>query len=79
MTRFEDELGGRLVDSAGYLNLGRQTTKGKRNIYWACKEFRTSSKTVHELILAYQKDLAISYTIYKDKYWRTMDAFRANG
>ena len=75
MTRFEQALSERLADSDGYLNLGRETYKGKRKIYIACKEFRTASRKVHELILENKKELFCSYDIYKDKYWRTMEAF----
>jgi hypothetical protein len=77
MSAMEQELTEELTDSAGYLNLGRQTYKGKRTIYLACKEFRTASKKASELILAHKKDLSCTYDIYKDKYWRTMNAFRA--
>ena len=75
MTRFEHALSERLADSDGYLNLGRNTYKGKRQIYVACKEFRNASRNVHELILENKKELICSYEIYKDKYWRTMEAF----
>ncbi|HXB95403.1 MAG TPA: DUF695 domain-containing protein [Puia sp.] len=76
MDAFEGQLSGQLTDSAGYLNLGRNTAKGKRKIYLACKEFRWASKTVHQLIGAHANALTTSYRIYKDKYWRTMDSFR---
>ena len=76
MHRFEEQLSAQLVDSAGYLNLGRRSGAGKRHIYLACKEFRLASKTVSRLIAEYEKDLVCSYDIYKDKYWRTMDRFR---
>ena len=78
MDAFEEQLSGQLTDSAGYLNLGRNTAKGKRNIYLACKEFRSASKTVHRLIGAHKTVLTCSYRIYKDKYWRTMDRFRGH-
>lgn len=77
MERFQDELTELLPDSAGYLDLGRKTYNGVRTIYLACKEFRFSSKKVYELIQAHN-ELDCTYDIYKDKYWRTMEAFRGN-
>jgi hypothetical protein len=76
MSSFEDELCATLIDSAGYLNLGRETGKGKRVIYFAYKEFRISSRTVSQQISKYHQTLACTYNIYKDKYWRTMNRFR---
>lgn len=75
MNKFEDELISRLPDSEGNLNLGRQTYKSERKIYLACKEFRHSSKTIVELIHSYRDRLSVSYTIYRDKYWMTMNRF----
>jgi uncharacterized protein DUF695 len=75
MDQFENELVQRLPDSDGYLNLGRKTYNGTRTIYFACKEFRHSSKMASLLIHEYSKDLDISYDIYKDKYWMTMREF----
>lgn len=77
MGRMEDELTELLPDATGYLNLGRETYKGKRTIFLACKEFRQASKIIADLLTRYQKDLAGSYEIYKDKYWRTMNKYRA--
>ena len=76
MSRLETELAEKLPDSAGYLLLARQTYKGKRTIFLACKEFSSASKTTYELLETYQPDLSCSYEIYKDKYWKTMEAFR---
>ncbi|HEV2481677.1 MAG TPA: DUF695 domain-containing protein [Puia sp.] len=77
MCRLEEELTRRLTDSAGYLALGRETYKGKTTIYMACKEYRVASKTTHDLLQQYKAQLACSYDMYKDKYWRTMEKFRA--
>lgn len=76
MLRLEEELAQRLPDAAGYLILVRQTYKGKRTVYLACKEFRIASKTTQELLDAYKSELTSSYEIYKDKYWKTMEPFR---
>ena len=54
MNDFEEDLTKQAPDSEGYLNLGRQTYNGVRTIYFACMEFRNSSKIVSGLINNYQ-------------------------
>jgi hypothetical protein len=76
MNQFEDELTAQLPHSAGYLHLGRETYNSKREIYFACKEFRIVSRAVARHIAQYQHRLAASYEIYKDRYWRSLDHFR---
>lgn len=76
MNAFEDELVKQLPDTAGYLNLGRQTYNGERTIWFACKEFRHASKTVSSFIHQYQEQLDVSYDIFKDKYWMMMNRFK---
>jgi hypothetical protein len=78
MQQFEDDLLEKLPDSEGYLQLGRETHKGERTIYYACKEFRHVSKTTAAAIYDYQEMLDIDYDIYKDKYWMTMERFKAS-
>ncbi len=79
MNQFEDELTELLPDSKGYLNLGRETYNGLKTIFVACKEFRTASSITANLIKNYSSKLNITYDIYKDKYWRTMNKFKKNG
>ncbi len=74
----EEELGTRLNPAAGCLNLGVETYKGIRTIYFACREFRESSKAVRRAIEKFAGTLTIDYSVYKDKYWRTMDKYRQN-
>jgi hypothetical protein len=78
MNQFEDDLTPQLPDHEGYLNLGRQTYNSIRTIYFACQEYRHVSKTVASLVERYKGKLSISYDIYRDKYWKTMDRFRRN-
>ena len=73
MNEFEDEIIKHLFDVDGYLNIGRETYKGTRTIYFACKEFRKSSKIVAGIIKAYEGKLEASYEIFKDKYWMTVN------
>ena len=72
----EEEIEGRLPDSKGYLNIGRQTAESLRENYFACKDFRNASKEMHEISVAYAPKVEIKYDIYKDKYWRSFDRFR---
>lgn len=76
MNQFEDDLTAQLTSSAGYLSLGRETYNNKRAIFIACKEFRNASKITAMVIGQYGQRLEISYDIYKDKYWRSLDHFR---
>jgi len=66
-----------LKESDGYLNIGRQTSGGVREIYFACREFRRPSKVLHQLTLDYP-DMQISFDIYKDKYWRSFNRFNVH-
>lgn len=75
MDDFENQLAEVLKDSDGYLSVGRQTADGLREVFFACKDFRKSSKVTSEVISSFADRLTISYDIYKDKYWRTFDRF----
>jgi hypothetical protein len=43
LDKIEEEIMQELKDKDGYLNIGRQTAKGERDIYFACKDFRKHS------------------------------------
>lgn len=73
----EDELMEDLKDEDGYLNVGRETADGKREVFFACKEFRKPCKVLDTIIDKYDNKVIIKYSIYKDKYWRTFDKYRA--
>lgn len=73
---FEDDLMLELKDKDGYLNIGRQTADNEREVYFACREFRQPSKVLSKLSLKYGPKVAISYRIYKDKYWQSFERFR---
>jgi len=75
MGEFEETLNEKLQCHEGYLNTGRQTYNNERTIFFACKEFRECSRITSDLIKEYKNKLNISYSIYKDKYWKTMDRF----
>ncbi|WP_426278183.1 DUF695 domain-containing protein [Chryseobacterium sp. S-02] len=76
MNAFEEELNTALIDTEGYLNIGRETADNLREIFFACREFRNSSRLTYEIITKYSDKLKIEYHIYKDKYWQTFDRFK---
>jgi hypothetical protein len=78
LNNFEDEVMQELKDFNGYLNVGRQTSDNTREVYFACKDFRKSSKVLYELTKKYCDKLEINYDIYKDKYWQSFNRFRAS-
>lgn len=71
----ENELLKELKDFEGYLNIGRETANDLRTIYFACKEFKKSSKIANTVLGKYSDQLELSYNIYKDKYWMTFSRF----
>jgi hypothetical protein len=71
LDEIEEEIMSDLPDSEGFLNLGRETVNNKREIFFACKDFRKPTKAADELIKRYNSVFEISYEIYKDKYWQT--------
>ena len=64
-----------LKDVDGYLNIGRQTANGEREIYFACKDFRKPSKIFFKIQTNYSNSFEIDYDIYKDKYWQSFNRF----
>lgn len=71
----EETISAELEDFEGYLNIGRQTAKNARKIYFACKDFRKPSKVIHNIRSNYAKQVEISYNVYKDKYWQSFNHF----
>lgn len=76
MDDIEEEISTELPDIEGYLNVGRQTSDGSREVFFACKDFRKVSKVLYSFVQKYmEKDIDISYRIQKDKYWQTLNRF----
>jgi hypothetical protein len=71
----EEEIMKELRDIDGFLNIGRQTSDGEREIYFACKDFRKPSKIFFLIQQNYSRDFEIEYEIYKDKYWQSFERF----
>ncbi|MBB6499140.1 DUF695 domain-containing protein [Pedobacter cryoconitis] len=74
----EDDLINELKSFEGYLNIGRETAGGTREIYFACKEFRNSSKIAYKIQQKYINQIKISYEIFKDKYWQCFNHYIIN-
>jgi hypothetical protein len=74
--KIEDEITQELKHIAGNLPIGRQSSKNLRKIYYACKDFRDPSKSIYAIQCLYEGEVKMSYKIYKDKYWQTLDHFR---
>jgi len=74
----EEEVMQELKDIDGYLNIGRQTAKGERDIYFACKDFRKPSKVFFKMKQKFSDSFEIEYDIYKDKYWQSFERFNKN-
>lgn len=75
LNQLEDALVAQLPDHAGYLNIGRQTADGSREIYFACQDFRQPSKVVYQFQQDYAETFDLEYALYKDKYWQTFERF----
>ncbi len=75
LEQIEDEIVHELLDADGYLYIGRETGNNRREIYFACKDFRKPSKVLHDIVKQYSGKITISYNIYKDKYWQSFKRF----
>ncbi|MFT4016565.1 MAG: DUF695 domain-containing protein [Agriterribacter sp.] len=78
LNELEDTIMKELADKDGYLNIGRQTAKNEREIYFACKDFRKPSKLLYKVQKQFEKNFAITFDIYKDKYWRSFERFETH-
>jgi len=78
LNEIEDNIMLDLKESDGYLNIGRQSADGEREIYFACKEFRKPSKILFNIQKKYSDKFQIDYDIYKDKYWRSLERLNPN-
>ena len=75
LNQLEEELIAELPDHEGFLNVGRQTASGSREIYFTCQNFRKPSKVLYQFQTRYVDTLALEYSLYKDKYWQTFERF----
>lgn len=75
LNEIEEEIMLELKDFDGYLNIGRETADGEREIYFACKDFRKPSKVFYKTQQKYSTNFQIDYQIYKDKYWQSFKRY----
>ena len=75
LNEIEDTILEELKDVDGYLNVGRQTADSVREIYFYCVDFRHPSKVLDNISTVYQEQIEVSFELYKDKYWQTLDRF----
>ena len=75
MDVFEEDILKELMAADGYLNIGRRTGDGLREVYFACKEFKKSSRVIYDIQQKYLEKFVVEYSFYKDKYWRSFDKF----
>jgi hypothetical protein len=73
MHDFEEQLGFAITPELGYLNVGYKTADSLRTIYFACAEFRKPVRVIDHLITINTEIISVSYDVYKDKYWQTLD------
>ncbi|PCJ63624.1 MAG: DUF695 domain-containing protein [Bacteroidetes bacterium] len=78
LNEIEDKIMTQLIDSEGFLNVGRQTADSVREIYFACIDFRKPSKELHKVKTEYQEKIELDFDIYKDKYWQSFNRFMTN-
>jgi len=76
LNQVEDELIAVLPDMEGYLNLGRETVDGNRDIFFACKDFRLPARVLEQMKKKYKSDFTLGYAIYKDKYWQSFERYK---
>ncbi len=72
---FQDQFTQSLTEQRNVLYLGRRTYNNSRVFYYACADYRQTSKSAAALIKEGQSPYTITYDIFKDKYWRIMDPY----
>lgn len=75
LQEIEEQIMTELKDFEGYLNIGRQTAKNLREIYFACRDFRKPAIVLLKVQKKYAGQIEISYDICKDKYWQSFNRF----
>ena len=78
LSEIEEKIMAVLKDEDGYINIGRQTANGLREIYFACIDFRKPSKILYSIQQKYKNRIQIDFDIYKDKYWQSFNRFKVN-
>ena len=75
LNTIEDEITALLKDNEGYLNIGRETGKDEKELFFACRDFREPSKVFYNIQNKYADRFSIKYALYKDKYWKHLERY----
>lgn len=67
-----------LPATEGYLSVGRETGGNRRTIFIACKDFRKPSIILDQVERQHRNTVEISFEVFKDKYWRSLNKFVRN-
>jgi hypothetical protein len=77
MKNIEDKINKLLTVQDGFIYIGSETADSLRLIYYACIEFRSPSKALHEIRQSCSETLKMEYEIFKDKYWQCLKRFKS--
>ena len=78
LDELEERVNAMMTTSQYYLNLGRETGEDRREILYATKDFREVVKIMDD-VTRFDCPFNITFDVFKDKYWRSMDRFRVEG
>ena len=71
--QFEDDLRELLPDSEGHVHVAQTTGLGKREIFYANKDYNKAIQTLNDMKAKVNFEYDIE--VFKDKYWRSMNQF----
>ena len=71
----EERVNTLMTENQHCLNIGRETGESRREILFATKDFRKVVKIMDE-VAKQESPFKITYDVFKDKYWRSLDRFR---
>lgn len=77
LTKIDDEIQEDLKPENGHLYIGRQTCNNQRDLFYAGRDFRDISRVFDKASVKYGRKYKMEFTVYKDKYWRTMAKYQA--
>jgi hypothetical protein len=52
------------------------TGNHRREVFMACKDFRKAARVMHGLAQRTPSQLALTFDLFKDKYWLSVEQFR---
>lgn len=76
LNEIEDMLIDNNIEDNSLLYVVRLTGNNQRSIFCVTKDFRKASKQVNKVLNLYKDKIKTDYTIYKDKYWFSLEKFK---